>query len=469
MGSVRQINSYAASRGFFNFSNVQLLIHGDVRPFIDTSSFKNPVANQGAKCTLSAGKIAFSEAAAGLYVIGQDARWKFGTGSWFISCKVTSANGHAGTSAFIMDTRPIVGVNGWNMGVNGTGSRAPFIIIEGTTYGLGTPAPNLLAGGAGIESTISFGYDGTTLRCFVDGALSWSFVVALNIDTGTFLCLGNHISSGSVPPSPDIDANTSNTMREFIIVKGETITSSFTVPSRWQDTGAVIESWVPSNYANVKLNVHMSGANGGVLFPDTSQSAKVATVNGNAQTSTAQFRVGNSSGLFDGTGDFVTYPDSADWDFGLGDYSIEIQVRTTNIAKAAQVPVCNFEALAGCTIQLSSPTSGRFKVFNNGNPTLFDSGGILGTTYVPFQNNVWTHIAHTRVNGVAMCMIEGELVFAAADSTNITGTVVGMYIGRLALSSTVQDFIGNLQELRIIKGEGYPRSFIVQTAPHPDS
>ena len=67
-----------------------------------------------------------------------------------------------------------------------------------------------------------------------------------------------------------------------------------------------------------KLVLHMDGTDTSTTFTDSSQSPYTVTANGNAQIDTAQSKFGGASGLFDGTGDFLSVPDSADWQFDGG-------------------------------------------------------------------------------------------------------------------------------------------------------
>lgn len=465
------INPYVFGAGgggpTYTFSNVKLLLHGSARPFIDSSSNKRPVCNQIARCTLSSGKIAFSTTESGLFVRGADTDWQFGTGAFFVSARV--AAGAYGTTARIFDTRPVSGSsNGWAVTVQAV-TRAPFITIEGTNYGVGgggLPSSNLLAT-SGAESTISFSYDGTDLRCFVDGALSWTHTVSLNIDTGGFICVGNSVSS-NVPDSAG--ANTSETLRDLIVIKGEAVvTAAFTVPTTWTDTGIVIEGYNPVTYANVKLNCHMSGANGGTTFTDTSTGAKTVTPNGNAQTSTAQARIGSSSGLFDGTGDYLTVPDSADWDYSTADFSLEVQIRPANIT-ARQIIFSNYlNSTTGWTVQINLTSNGRMHINLTGDGSEIDTGSVLGSAYLPIQATTWQHILVSRVSSFLQLFYEGELVMTVPDTSNVTGSSQSFYFGRLTTVSTTIDYNGHAQELRVVKGEGCPRSFSVQTAAHPDS
>lgn len=436
------------------FANVSLLIHGDERPFIDVSSSERLVVNELAKALLTSGRIEHTTAAARLRVLASTA-FVFGTGSWALVAKIYDTV--SGSTVRVFDTRATSAgpTDGFGMFVQAT-TRYPFVQINGTNYGLGTPAANLTVT-LNQEVEVAFSYDGTVLRCFVGGLLSWAHTVSLNMTSNNTLFIGN------TPGSSPVDASTSQQIRELMIVKGEAVyTTNYTPSARQADTGIVLSQWNPATYSNVKLNCHMSGANGGTTFTDTSTGAKTVTANGNVQTSTAQARIGSSSALFDGTGDFLTLADSADWDFP-GDFSIETQIRTA--ATTRQILLSNYQGASnGVTLQISLTTSGRIHVNMSGDGSELDTG----SGYTPISANTWAHVKVSRVGNLLILFVEGEAVHTATDSTSTTSTV-GLYIGRLTTASTVIDFNGYMQEVRVVKGEGTPRSFAVQTAAHPDS
>ncbi len=80
-----------------------------------------------------------------------------------------------------------------------------------------------------------------------------------------------------------------------------------------------------------RLLLHMDGTDGATTFPDSSPSARTVTVNGNAQVDTAQSVFGGASALFDGTGDFLTVPEAADFDIATGDFVIDFRWRTSSL------------------------------------------------------------------------------------------------------------------------------------------
>jgi hypothetical protein len=71
------------------------------------------------------------------------------------------------------------------------------------------------------------------------------------------------------------------------------------------------------NFADVVLLLHMDGANGGTSFPDNSNSAHTVTAVGNANTNTSVKKFGTASLQEDGNGDYLSIPDSSDFDIGL--------------------------------------------------------------------------------------------------------------------------------------------------------
>ena len=56
------------------------------------------------------------------------------------------------------------------------------------------------------------------------------------------------------------------------------------------------------------------------------------TANGNTQVDTAEKKFGTGAGLFDGTGDYLSLPDSADWNFGSDRFTIDLNIRFSTIS-----------------------------------------------------------------------------------------------------------------------------------------
>lgn len=86
------------------------------------------------------------------------------------------------------------------------------------------------------------------------------------------------------------------------------------------------------------LTVRFDGADGATSAVDTSPYGHVLTFNGNAQLDTAQKFDGVSSLLLDGTGDYVSLPNTRAFDIGAGeDFTIRARVRFAALSGFATI------------------------------------------------------------------------------------------------------------------------------------
>lgn len=217
-------------------------------------------------------------------------------------------------------------------------------------------------------------------------------------------------------------------------------------------------------WANVVLlAVNDNAGDGTTSFADQSSSAKTITAIGNTQYDTAQAPTGmTSSGLFDGTNDALTLADSADWDFGTSDFTVELMVRFN--ANAAVTTLCgNYGgALNGWSFQ--------FRGGEANEATLYHGDTVLIARDWGASTGVWYHYAVARNGSNLMLFADGaQLGTTATNSTDISGSTASFRIGELA-TLTVQDFNGWMACLRITKGVArYTANFTPPTLPLPTS
>jgi hypothetical protein len=85
---------------------------------------------------------------------------------------------------------------------------------------------------------------------------------------------------------------------------------------------------IPRNYktidTSIKLLLHFDGEDESVDFIDSSASAHTITANGNAQIDTSVKKFGTGSGAFNGSSAYLTISDSDDFNFGSGDFTIDL-------------------------------------------------------------------------------------------------------------------------------------------------
>ena len=213
------------------------------------------------------------------------------------------------------------------------------------------------------------------------------------------------------------------------------------------------------DFANVSLLLHGDGANGSTTIIDSSPSPKAITVFGDAQISTAQSKFGGSSIYLDGTGDYLTITDSNAFEFGSGDYTIELWFYMLSLPETFAL----FGGISGKNFYFGVGTysGNRYLVSYDGTTELNQLSGDSITA------GVWHHAAHCRSNGTARLFLNGELVRSGSFG-NITGTT-GYQLGT---SSFYFDYWWNgyIDDLRITKGVArYTSNFTPPTAPFPDA
>ena len=158
-------------------------------------------------------------------------------------------------------------------------------------------------------------------------------------------------------------------------------------------------------WANVVALLHMDGADASTTFTDVK--GHTFTAAGNAQIDTAQSKFGGASGLFDGTGGYISTPSSADFAYGTGDFTWECWVRLA-VTTGNQYIVEHGDN--GGTVTYN----GGLRYYN----TTTSTGSVLYTTVPPLVAGTWYHVAITRQSGTTRMFIDGVLKASAADAHN---------------------------------------------------
>lgn len=199
---------------------------------------------------------------------------------------------------------------------------------------------------------------------------------------------------------------------------------------------------VDGNDTNCKLLLHFDGANAATSTTDSSSGAKAITRNGDAQLSTAQKVFGTASSLFDGTGDFWSAADSADWTFA-GNFTLECRARVTSLA-ANRTLLCH-STDNNNMYRLYITTTGRlqFDVVSASSTiiTLQSATGLIVT-------NTWYHLAVVRNGNVFTLYIDGSSVGTVTDSDAIPNFTSTFKIGASGNGSSDM-MLGNIDEVRV--------------------
>jgi len=232
----------------------------------------------------------------------------------------------------------------------------------------------------------------------------------------------------------------------------------------WVITGAEKVAQDLYLYTNTVLLLKGDGTNGSTTILDSSKVAggpKTVTVVGNAQISTAQSKFGGSSIAFDGNSDYLTVPSSADFNFGLGDYTIELWVRFNSVA-SAQTIASRYQSWATVVhfyLELTGDAKIRYRA-GNSLPINLSSA----STITP---NVWRHLTITCSGGTTRLFLDGQLEASTVATASLTSTQP-LGIG-YELTGGGFYLNGYIDDLRITKGIArYTSNFTPPTAPFPD-
>lgn len=196
---------------------------------------------------------------------------------------------------------------------------------------------------------------------------------------------------------------------------------------------------MPGNDSYTKLLIQAKEADGSTTPADSSASVHTLTAVNQAQVDTAQYPPltgATGSLLFDGN-DGITTPDSADWDFGTGDFTIDLW------ARIATDKVCYLISLVNDDWSIVRFNSGTLR---------FRIGGTdaISAAWSP-STNTWYHIAVVRSGTSLVMYVDGTSIGSATNSTNLT-TANQLAIGNYASSIGAEGFNGHLGEVRLSKG-----------------
>lgn len=364
----------------------------------------------------------------------------FGTGDFTLELYVrASAFPGAGVYWPILDFRPAGGVVPGGIFFNSTGN------IDYFNGSVDTVSSNAIA--LNTWAHIAINRTSGTTKIFIDGVQGASFSDSSNWATTNICAIGKHQAASTY---------FNGYLDNIRITKGVgRYPAAFTPPASTFDIYRTPD--YDSSWASVVLGLHGEGAS----IIDSSSSGKTVTANGNAQLSSAQYKYGASSILFDGTGDYLSLASHADWDFGSGDFTVEFFIRFTSLT--------NTQGLFSHYQSGAAPKGLVLRWLNTNNLRVIhhdDTSSDCAWTPVV---NTWYHVAMCRISSTIRVFVDGIQV-----GSNIT-PVAGNYN---AASTTLQigrthtltdDFSGYLDEYRITKGVGrYSKAFTPPTRAFPE-
>jgi hypothetical protein len=185
------------------------------------------------------------------------------------------------------------------------------------------------------------------------------------------------------------------------------------------------------------------------------------TANGDVANTRAQYKIGDSSIKFDGTGDYLSMPDSSDWQLGggTGNFTIECWVYVNTLAGSKFI-YAQYADTSNRVQLYQSDTTGRIN---------FDvkSGGVtlagLYTT-VGITAETWHHIAIVRETVSITIYIDGVAVAQTEDTAIGTNSIPNLAaLAMIGDRGTGLDWDGYMDEIRISDSARYTTTFTPST------
>lgn len=205
-----------------------------------------------------------------------------------------------------------------------------------------------------------------------------------------------------------------------------------------------------------KVLLRMDGADGSTTFTDTNAggSAHTWTASGNAQIDTAKSKFGGASGLFDGTGDYISTPDHADFTLGSDDFTIDFWFYVNFAGGSAKYPAGQVDAAGAANVNSAW-------YFSRSAANVISAVVISGTTQTAvtgttqFTNAVntgWHHCALVRTGNTLKLFIDGVQEGGdVAFSSTINNSTGNLTVGRLG-DTAFPAWLGWIDEFRLSVG-----------------
>jgi len=206
---------------------------------------------------------------------------------------------------------------------------------------------------------------------------------------------------------------------------------------------------MPGNDSFTKLLLHCNNVDGSTIFIDASASSHSVTANGSSQIDITESKFGGSSVLFDGTTTSrLTIPDSDDWNFGSGDFTIDFWIKFNSLS--------GFQELVSQWGGGGSNGSLTIIKFNTNNLKVFystdGSSEVQVNSTFTFSDTNFHHIALVRDGNTLRFFVDG----VAEGTDDWTGVTLFNSTRPLNISTSADGgsnpVDGWIDEVRISKG-----------------
>ena len=390
-----------------------------------------------------------------------NAAFALGTGNWTVEGWIYLNNNSASNYGSIIST--LQGSYGLFLGVDsgkamvatGNASRADYV------YG-----PSVLPSKTWIHLAAT--NNGGTFTLYINGVASGTGSNSYSLGSTTAVLGAYYVNNSPIYPLQDAYISNARLVSGVLVYTG-----SFTPPTAPIATsGAASAASYPST-TNVNTSFAASSTlllcnftNGGII--DNAMMNDLETV-GNAQISTSVVKYGTGSLYFDGNGDYLQGPSTPQFDFGAGDFTIEMWAYPTAVGQANLTLLYakpNGSGYSGVIVgQAISGYGVVIYASSTGSSWNLASGVSAGT----MNANAWNHIAVVRSGTNLYGFVNGVL----GSTTSVSTTALVSTTGNISIGSSLGTastyFTGYIDDLRITKGYArYTANFTPPTAAFPN-
>ena len=245
------------------------------------------------------------------------------------------------------------------------------------------------------------------------------------------------------------------------------------------EVGPIDDLVVPGDpsFSDIVLLMGFEGADGATGAPgmnDESLSAHgTASVYGNAQIDTSQFKFGGASLLCDGDGDTIQFADSVDWQLSTAnadEFTVEVWVRSTTATPTSKYILWQSGGIGAIAwwLGINADTQLEFRATTDG----INAWNVCPTSVaLTWTANTWYHLACDKdATGKARIYRNGVMVGSATPvDSKIANANIPLAIGGDPIVAN-RCWPGWIDEVRITKGDARYASdtgFTVPSAAYP--
>ena len=212
-------------------------------------------------------------------------------------------------------------------------------------------------------------------------------------------------------------------------------------------------------FPKVKLLLPFDGSNAATTTNDESNSTHSVTFAGGAQISTAESKFGGSSLYLNGdSGTKLTISQSSDFDFGTGDFTIELWIKTS---------LSNSDSQSRRVISFGDNNATRIQIFlSSDGIDFYDTGSVKVDGDIDVADGNWHHVVFARSGTSLKGFVDGVQSGSTASNSTDYDNAAALTIGAYA-STGLGRVVGYLEDLRITKGLArYTSAFTAPTSGH---